>query len=134
MKPEENQEVSFLIWSLFCNKVAGWKPKTFRSSHWRCSIKQVSLKHFANFTRNNLCWSLFLIKLHFWWLQLYQRILQHRSFPVKFANILKNIWECLLVNFTYKETLKYVLSFEFCDLFRNTYFVDDRLSTGVSLQ
>ena len=59
MKPEENQEAYFLIWSLFFNKVAGWKPKTFRSSHWRCSIKQVSLKNFANFTRNNLCWSLF---------------------------------------------------------------------------
>ena len=30
--------------SLFFNKVAGWKPETFRSSHWRCSVKQGALK------------------------------------------------------------------------------------------
>ena len=28
-----------LSWNLFFNKVAGWKSKTVRSSHWRCSIK-----------------------------------------------------------------------------------------------
>ena len=26
--------------SLFFNKDAGWKPKTVRSSHWRCSVKK----------------------------------------------------------------------------------------------
>ena len=30
--------------SLFINKVAGWKPETVRSSHWRYSVKNVSLK------------------------------------------------------------------------------------------
>ena len=30
--------------SLFFNKVAGWKRATFRSSHWRCSVKQGALK------------------------------------------------------------------------------------------
>ena len=30
--------------SLFFNKVAGWKPETFRSIHWRCSVKQGVLK------------------------------------------------------------------------------------------
>ena len=88
-----------LFQSLFFKKVAGWKPETFSSSHWRCSVKQGALKNFANFTGKNLCWSLLLIKLHFWCLQLYQRRLRHRCFPVKFAVILKNIWECLLVNF-----------------------------------
>ena len=52
--------------SLFFNKVAGWKPETLRSSHWRRSVKQGALKTFVNFTGNNLCWSLFLIKLQFW--------------------------------------------------------------------
>ena len=86
--------------SLFFNKVAGWKPENFRSSYWRSSVKQFPLKHFANFTGNNLCWSLFLIKLHCWGLQLYQRRLQHRCFPVKFTIIiLKNICVSLLVNF-----------------------------------
>ena len=51
---------------LFFNNVAGWKPETVRSSHWRCSVKQNVLKNFANFTGKNLCWSLFLIKLQFW--------------------------------------------------------------------
>ena len=25
--------------NLFFNKVAGWKPGTVRSSHWKCSLK-----------------------------------------------------------------------------------------------
>ena len=29
-----------LWWSLFLNKVAGWKPKNVRISHWRCSVKE----------------------------------------------------------------------------------------------
>ena len=88
-----------LFRSHFLPKVAGWKPETFRSSHCRCSVKQGALKNFANYTGNNLCWSLFLIKLHIWCQQLYQRRLQYRWLPVKFAIILKNICECLLVNF-----------------------------------
>ena len=51
---------------LFFNKIAGCKPKTVRSSHLRCSVKQRVLKNFTIFTGKNLCWSLFLIKLQFW--------------------------------------------------------------------
>ena len=83
--------VKHLFRSLFFNKVAGWKPETFRSSHWRCSVKQGALKNFANFTGSNLCWSLFLIKLDIWCLQLNPSRLRHRCFPVKFAIILKKI-------------------------------------------
>ena len=36
--------------NLFFNKVAGWKPETVRSSHWRCSVKSGVLKNFASFT------------------------------------------------------------------------------------
>ena len=50
-----------LFRSLFFNKVSGRKSGTFGRSHRRCSIKQGALKNFANFTGNNLCWSLFLI-------------------------------------------------------------------------
>ena len=88
-----------LFRSLFFNKVASWKPETIRSSHWRCSVKQGALKNLSNFTGNNLCWSLLLIKLHFWCLQLYQKRHRHWCLPVKFPIILKNIWECLLVKF-----------------------------------
>ena len=88
-----------LFRSIVFNKVADCKLETFRSSHCRCSVKQGALKKFANFTGNNLCWDLFLIKLHFWSLQLHKRRFRHRCFPVKFAIILKNIWECPLINF-----------------------------------
>ena len=30
--------------SLLYNEVAGWKTETFRSSYWRCSVKQGVLK------------------------------------------------------------------------------------------
>ena len=30
--------------------VAGWKPKTVRSSHWRCSAKNDVLRNFVSFT------------------------------------------------------------------------------------
>ena len=30
----------YLRRNLFFNKVTGWKPKTIRSSHWRCSVKR----------------------------------------------------------------------------------------------
>ena len=39
------------------NRVAGWKPETVRSNHWRCFVKQGALKNFDNFTGKNLCWS-----------------------------------------------------------------------------
>ena len=119
-----------LFRSLFLNKVAGWKPETFRSSHWRCSVKQGALKNFANFTGNNLCWSLFLIKLDIWCLQLNQRRLRHRCFPVRFAIILKKICACLLVNFIQRKTPKQAFVSEFCELFRNSYFVDNLQTTG----
>ena len=35
----------------------------FRSSHWRCSVKENVPKKFANFTGKPLHWNLFLIKL-----------------------------------------------------------------------
>ena len=71
------------------NKVAGWKQP----------LEIFCKTNFANFTGNDLCWILFLIKLHFWGLQRYQRRLRHRCFPLKFAIILKNVCESLLVNF-----------------------------------
>ena len=49
---------------------------------------------------------------------------------MKFKNflstiILKNICERLLLNFIWKEIPKQVFSCEFCELFKNTYFVKD---------
>ena len=39
------------------------RPDKRRNSQWRCSVKKGVIKNLANFTRKNLCWSLFLIKL-----------------------------------------------------------------------
>lgn len=33
-----------LCFSLFLNKVTGWKPEIVRNSYWRCSVKKVVLK------------------------------------------------------------------------------------------
>ena len=74
-------------------KVVSWKLETFRSSHWRCSVKQGVLKNFANFTGKNLCWNLFLIKLQFWW-------------PTTLL----------------KKTLTEMLSCKLCKLFKDSYF------------
>ena len=68
----------------------------FRGSHRRCSVKEFVLKSFANFTEKHLCWSLFLIKI-------IKKRLQHRCFPVKFADFLtttisKNICKRLLLS------------------------------------
>ena len=95
----QSQEAVFSGFSFLIKLQTRRKPETFRSSHWKCSVKQGAFKNFANFTGNSLCWSLFLIKSHFGDLQIYHRSLWYRCFPVKFEITLKNICECLLVNF-----------------------------------
>ena len=39
-------------WSLYFNKIVSWKPEFARSSHWRCSVKKIVLKDFANLQEN----------------------------------------------------------------------------------
>ena len=51
--------------SHFLKIVAGWNPKTVRSTHWRCPVKIGDLKNFVNFTGKYFCWSLFFKKLQF---------------------------------------------------------------------
>ena len=43
-----------LFRSLFFNKVAGWKPENFRSSHWRRSAKQGALEGVLSSLRQSL--------------------------------------------------------------------------------
>ena len=45
--------------------------KKCRGSHQRCSIKKVIFKNFANFKEKHLCWSLFIIKLQAFSLQVF---------------------------------------------------------------
>ena len=65
-----------------------------RSSHQRCSIEKVFLKHSQN-SQENTCASLFLRKLQASGLR-----------PIK------------------KETLAHVFSCEFCEIFKNTFFTE----------
>ena len=44
LKILQNSQENVFFRSFFFNKVAGWKRETFRSSHWRCSVKQGALK------------------------------------------------------------------------------------------
>ena len=68
------------------------ESKQFQSHHWRCSIKNASLKNFAIFTRKHLRWSLF------------KKRIQHRCFPVNIAKFLRtpsleNMCERLFLDF-----------------------------------
>ena len=83
-----------------------WMVEYSAISHLGCSIKKGAFKNFANFTRKQLRWSLFLINFLTYKLikHIYNFIkkrLQHMCFPVKCAKflnapILKNICERLL--------------------------------------
>ena len=64
-----------------------------RNSHRRCSMKSTVLKIFAIFTGKHLCCSLFLIKL---------QAFRHAIYE--------------------KETVTQVFSYEYCEIFKNTYF------------
>ena len=55
-----------------------------RSSYLKCSVTKDVFKNFANFTRKNLCWGLFLIKLHACIKTTFLRF-QHNCFSVKIA-------------------------------------------------
>ena len=65
--------------------------KYFISSHRRCSIKIDILKNTANFTRKQLCWSFFFIKLQA--CNIITKRLQQRCFPVKFAKFKNSFFE-----------------------------------------
>ena len=84
--------------SYACTQLSQWaapldKQWTFRSSHRSCSVKKDALKSFAKFTGKHLCWSLFLNKVE----------------GLRPATILK-------------KTLTQVISCDYCEIFKNTYF------------
>ena len=55
-----------------------------------CSVKKGARKNYANLTEKHLCWNLLLSKLQaLQALQLYQKVLQHRCFTIKFAKLLR---------------------------------------------
>ena len=57
---------------------------------WRCSVKKSVPKNFVDFTRKNLQWSLFLIKLQAQrCVTVFKKRLYHRFFPVKFAKFVR---------------------------------------------
>ena len=58
---------------------------TFRSSHWRCSVREGVLRNIPKFTGKHLCQSLFFNKV---------AVLRHRHryFPVNFAKFLRTLF------------------------------------------
>ena len=61
-----------------------------RSSHQRCSLKQVFLKKLTKFIRKHLCWSLFFNKVSdLRNAALLKKRLQQRCFPANFVKFLK---------------------------------------------
>ena len=61
------------------------KLNTFRSSHWRCSVRESVYRNIAKFTGKHLCQSLFFNKV---------AALRHRHgyFPVNFAKFLRTLF------------------------------------------
>ena len=74
------------------------KGITFRSSHRRCSVRKVVLRNFAKFTGKHLYQSLFLNKA---------------------AGLRPEA-----CNFIKKETLAQVFFCEFCEISKNTFFIE----------
>ena len=62
---------------------------TSRSSRLQMFFKIGVLKSFSNFTGKHLCWSLFLKNCRLKNCSFITKRLQHRCFPVKFANFFK---------------------------------------------
>ena len=84
----------------------------FKSSHQKCSVKEVVPKRLANFTGKPLCRSLFLIKLQTQSSNFIKKRLQDWCFSVKFAtflrtSILENICERLLLFVSSQNTIAY---------------------------
>ena len=72
--------------------------KHVRSSHHRCSMKKFVLRSFTKFTGKHLCQSLFF----------------NKPFLPQACNFIKKE----------TETLAHVLSCEFCNISKNTFFTD----------
>ena len=97
----------------------------YRTSHQRCSVKECVHK---NFMGKHLCWNLFLIKLQASGLALYEKRLQHRWFPVKFAqflrtSVLQNIREQLLPHLIFRIVRRISNYFYFSYLFLVSMFL-----------
>ena len=105
-----------LFRSLLFSEATDWKPETFRSSLWRCSVKQGVLKNFANFIGNNLCWS-FFDKVTF-------------LGPVTLSKMTPTqVLSC--ENWNYFEEHLWISTWKlYWKLLRNTYSVDDLQATG----
>ena len=64
-----------------------------RSSHWKCSTKNVFLKFFVKFTGKHLCWSHFFNEVAcLGSITLLRKRLQHRCFPVNFTKSSKQLF------------------------------------------
>ena len=77
------------------------KTTYFKSSHQRCSIRKGILRYFAKFTGKHLCQSLFFNKV-----------------------ALNKVAGSLACNFIKKEALAQVLSCEFSEISKNTFFIE----------
>ena len=87
------------------------------------------LEQFTKFAAKYLCWSLFLIKLQFWGPatllnKIPTQVLSREVYKFLKTVILKNICEMLLLNIISKDTRTQLLSCEFCELFKNIYFLE----------
>ena len=92
----------------------------YRSSHQRYSMKKGVLRNFAKFTGKHLCQSPFLIKL--------QASYRNQSIDLQIKSIDWFLYEAC--NFIKKDTLAQMLSCEFCEISKNTFFTEQLWTTA----
>ena len=107
-------EITISWWNIFlwkqCSKISRWQ---WTSSYSQMVFKLGVLKNFAKFTGKHTCWSLFLIKLAF---NFIKKRLQHRCFPVKFADFfrtaffIEHLRWLLLISLSARKLLQYIVT------------------------
>ena len=87
-----------------------------RAGHQRCSVRKIVLRNFTKFTAKHLYQSLFFNKVA----------------GLKPATLLKTILRhrCQVCIFIQKETLAQVFSCEFCEISKNTFFIEHPWTTA----
>ena len=99
-KPGQHLSYSFFVRiTVFTKFFSKFEISFWKSSHRRCSIKKGVLRNFVKYIGKHLCQSSFF----------------HKIAGLRPANFIK------------KETLAQVFFCEFCEIFKNTFFIEDFL-------
>ena len=110
--PMINLKNTGISWLTSVLKISLLEIITFRSTHWRCSVKKVFFRNFLKFTGKHLRQGLFFNKV-------------------------SGLRPCrpwgLVCNFIKREALAHVFSCEFCEISKITFFIEHLRRTASAL-